>query len=98
MPPLGREADGLIRSVDQKNALVTVKLRDESRLRSFEWNRTTEFVQRGKFVGPQVLKAGAAARIRYRVPFFGKSFVSKVTLLDHACSSSETETPPPKTK
>lgn len=81
MPRSGREADGLIRSVDRKGAMVTVEIRKEARLRSFEWNRTTEFFQHGKFAGPETLKARAPVRIRYHAPFFGNSFVTKVTLL-----------------
>lgn len=90
MPPSGREADGLIRSIDQKSAIFTVEIREESRLRSFEWNRRTRFVHCGKFTGPEILKGGAAVRIRYRVPFFGKPFVSKVTLLERSRSATAT--------
>ena len=93
MPPSSREADGLVRSVDRKSTVVTVRIQGESRLRSFEWNQRTRFVHHGKFTGPEVLAAGAAVRIRYRVPFFGKPFLSKVTLIERFRSSTETATP-----
>ena len=92
--PSSREAEGLVRSVDRKSAMATVQIEGKSRLRSFEWNQRTRFVHHGKFTGPEVLTAGAAVRIRYRVPFFGKPFLSKVTLLERVRSSTETATPP----
>lgn len=81
MPPTGREADGLIRSIDLKGAMLTIEIQKQSRLRRFEWNRTTEFIQHGRFADPKVLKAGASVHIRYHAPFFGNPFVTKVTLL-----------------
>ena len=96
-PPSSREADGLVRSVDRKSTMATVQIEGASRLRSFEWNQRTRFVYHGKFTGPEVLAAGAAVRIRYRVPLFGKPFLSKVTLLERFRSSTETATPPTKT-
>ena len=92
--PSSREADGLVQSDDRKSAMATVRIEGEARLRSFEWNRRTRFVPHGKFTGPEVLTAGDAVRIRYRVPFFGKPFLSKVTVLERVRSSSETAPPP----
>ena len=94
--PSGRERDALITAVDRNSAMLTVQIEDESR--SFEWNKRTEFVQHGRFIGSEALKPGGAVRIRYHAPFFGKSFVCKVTLRDRTCSSSTTTIPRPKPK
>ena len=82
MPPLARDRDGVVISIDQSHTILTVQIEGESRPRSFEWNDQTWFFRHGKFTSPTVLKPGAAVRIRYRAPFFGKPFVSQVTLLN----------------
>ena len=87
--PSSREADALVQSVDRKSTIATIQIEGDSRLRSFEWNQRTRFVHHGKFTGSEVLAAGAAVRIRYRVPFFGKPFLSKVTSLERVRSSTK---------
>lgn len=98
MSPLSRERDAVVTSIDRNNTILTVQIKEESRPRSFEWNDDTWFVQHGRFTGSTALKPGAAVRIRYRAPFFGKPFVSKVTLLDcPRCSTRTTKQRPTKT-
>lgn len=79
--PTSREADGVIRTVDPRTTMMTVEIPKPSRLMAFEWNRDTEIFQHGQFTVPEALKEGVCVRIRYHVPFFGKPFVCKVTLL-----------------
>ena len=81
MPPLGRESDGLIQSVDANNRTLMIKIEGESRPQIFEWNEETRFVRNGEFTTAAVLKAGTAVRIRYHSPIFGKPFVTKVIFL-----------------
>lgn len=66
--------------------MFTIKLEGEPRLRSFEWNRDTQFFQGYAFTSPRVLRAGDAVRIRYHAPFFGKPFVTKVAFLGDAAT------------
>jgi hypothetical protein len=84
MPPLGRESDGLIQSVDRKDKILTIRIEGESRLQSFEWNKETRFVQDQKFTTSDRLKAGAAVRIRYHAPIFGKPYLTRVLFLKPA--------------
>lgn len=88
--PPGQERDAWITSIDRRGATLTVQIEQESQSRDFEWNKETQFVQHGRFASPEILRPGAAVRIRYHAPFFGKSFVCKVTLLHRACSSFTT--------
>jgi hypothetical protein len=82
MPPLGRESDGLIQSVDANNRTLTIKLEGESRLQTFEWNKDTRFLRDWKSTTSAALKAGVTVRIRYHSPIFGKPFVTRVIFLE----------------
>lgn len=79
MPRLGRESDGVILSVDRETKMLTIIIEGTSR--RFQWDKQTRFIQNQEFANPDILEAGAAVRIYYHVPFFGKPFVTKVTLL-----------------
>lgn len=80
MPRLSRESDGLVQSVDRNSETFVIKIDDNSRLRSFEWNKKTQFFLDATLSNSRILRAGVSIRIRYRVPFFGKPFVTKVTM------------------
>ena len=85
MPRLTRESDGMIQSVDEDDRTFTINMKNESQVRKFEWNERTEFVQDRRFTTSAGLKKGVIVRIRYRVPFLGKPFVTKVmSLIDHS--------------
>lgn len=82
LPPMGRESDGVIQSIDSINKTFTIKLEDESRLQSFEWNEDTKFLRDWKSKTSADLKQGVAVRIRYHSPIFGKPFVTRVIFLE----------------
>lgn len=81
MPRLGREGTGSIQLVDANHHMFTIRLEGEIRPRSFEWTRDTRFFEGYALTTSRTLRAGAAVRIYYHVPFFGKPYVTKVTFL-----------------
>ena len=54
---------------------------NESRVRSFEWNKQTQFVHGVAFSNSYDLRPGVFVHISYSVPFFGNPLVTKVIFL-----------------
>jgi hypothetical protein len=81
MPPLGRESDGLIQSVDRNKRILTIKMEGEPRLQVFEWNKDTRFLRDWKSTSSTDLKLRVRVRIRYHSPIFGKPYVTRVIFL-----------------
>lgn len=48
---------------------------------SFVWNNQTTFVANTQLVNAAILKRGAKVEVIYHQPFFGRPFVTRVTLL-----------------
>jgi hypothetical protein len=81
MPPMGRESDGVIQSVDRNKRILTIKMEGEPRLQVFEWNKDTRFLRDWKSTSSTDLKLRVRVRIRYHSPIFGKPYVTRVIFL-----------------
>ena len=78
LPPLGRDMDGLIESVDAQAQTFRLRPASDSQAITLAWNRRTRFVQSTRVVSAARLLAGAPVTVTYRAPFFGKPFATKV--------------------
>lgn len=80
LPLLGRSITGTIQEVDVKNHKITMLRADTGTSITFSWIKRTTFVARGKMTDAAILRKGARVIVRHQVPFFGKPFVTRVTL------------------
>lgn len=81
IPRTGRYITGVIQKVDVPNQEVALLREDSGGVVSFIWNKRTDFIASGKFTDAAILKKGARVEVIRHAPFFGKPFVTKVTLL-----------------
>ena len=89
--PHGRQITGTIRKVDAPAREVEMLREDKGTLLNFVWNKYTTFIANAQFADAGILKKGARVEVNSHTPFFGKPFVTKVTLL-------QTHNQNPKTK
>lgn len=80
LPPLGRDVEGVIASVDASAQTLRLRRSKDSESMLLIWNSRTRFVEKARFVSAEKLRAGAPVTIIYRAPFFGKPFATKVLL------------------
>lgn len=81
MPQTGRRITGIVQeSKEQSREAVILQTNKGTPLRFF-WNNRTTFVANMQFVDAAILMPGAKVEVIYHHPFFGKPFVTKVTLL-----------------
>lgn len=80
LPLLGRSITGTIQEVDVKNHKITMLRADTGTSITFSWIKRTTFVARGTMTDTRILKKGAHFVVSHHVPFFGKPFVTRVTL------------------
>ncbi len=76
----GRPITGTIQEVDVKNHKITMLRADTGTSITFSWIKRTTFVARGTMTDARILKKGAHFVVSHHVPFFGKPFVTSVTL------------------
>lgn len=75
--PRARTLHGVIQSVNSETRMLTFTPEKSSKTEVFLWKAQTKFLENGRFVDPSSLK-DARVEIRYRSPFFGQKFVTKV--------------------
>lgn len=79
--PTGRHISGIVQRTDGQTREVELLRTDTDRLLSFVWSNRTKFVANRQFVSAAILQQGAKVEVIYHRPFFGRPFVTKVTLL-----------------
>ena len=77
-PPRGRDADGVIESVDEHARTLRLRTAKTSKPMTLVWNSRSRFVEEARFVCPARLGAGALVTITYRAPLFGKPFATRI--------------------
>lgn len=78
MPRLVREAEGVVERIDHKARTMTLRLPDRSQPEEFTWRPTSRFIQDRLSVASTNLHIGTSVNIRYRMPFFGKPYVTHI--------------------
>lgn len=76
----GRPITGTIQKVDGVTREITLLRDKEGTVIRFIWSKRTIFVASGKMTDAVILKKGAHVVVSHHVPFFGKPFVTRVTL------------------
>ena len=88
LTPRGRPLTGTIQKVDTQSQEVEMLREDKGTVITFVWvPRHTTFVANGQMADVAILKKGARVQVSHHVPFFGKPFVTRVTLLPTPASS-----------
>ena len=87
--PRARELCGVIQTIDRKNRTLIVQSPKRDRPLKVVWRRDTDFIQDGKLVSADTLKAETRGCVYYHSPFFGKPFVTKVVWTDSRQRSPE---------
>lgn len=90
MPNVGRSITGTIQKVDAQAQETQMVRDDKGTLITFVWVRRTTFVANDRFTGAAILRKGARVEVRYRVPVFGKPFVTRVKLLPATSPTGKT--------
>jgi Cu/Ag efflux protein CusF len=81
LTPRGRPITGTIQKVDTQSREVALLREDKGTVITFVWVSRTTFVADAKMADANILKKGARVEVSHHVPFFGKPFVTRVTLL-----------------
>ena len=89
--PQPRQITGTVRKVDAPAREVEMLREDKGTPLHFVWNKHTTFIANAQFADAGILKKGTRVEVNCHTPFFGKPFVTKVTLL-------QTHNQTPKTK
>lgn len=76
----GRPITGTIQKVNGATREITLLRDDKSTVIRFIWSKRTIFVASGEITDAVILKRGAHVVVSHHVPFFGKPFVTRVTL------------------
>ena len=89
--PQGRHITGIIRKVDASAREVEMLRENDRTPITFVWNRFTTFVAATSMADAAILKKGARVEVVRHTPFFGKPFVTKVTLLQTHNQTTKTK-------
>ena len=81
LTPRGRPITGTIQKVDLLTHEVAMLREDKGTVITFVWTKRTSFVASGMMTDAVILKKGAHVVVSHHVPFFGKPFVTRVTLI-----------------
>lgn len=85
--PRGRTISGIVQKTNELTREAEIVCTDTGTLLSFVWIRRTIFVANVQVVDAAILDPGAKVEVTYHQPFFGRPFVTKVTLLSaSACA------------
>ncbi len=79
--PRGRTISGVVQKTNEQTREVEIVRIDTGASLSFVWIRRTIFVANMQVVDAGILEPGAKVELIYHQPFFGRPFVTKVTLL-----------------
>ena len=79
--PTGRHISGIVQKTNGKSREVEFLRTDSGGPLGFVWNNRTKVVANIQFVSAAILQQGAKVEVIHPRPFFGRPFVTKVTLL-----------------
>ena len=79
--PMGRHISGIVQMTNIQTREVVMLRTDTGVPLSFVWIGRTIFVVNRQLADAAILKKGAMVEVVYHQPFFGRPFVTKVTLL-----------------
>lgn len=79
--PRGRPITGIVQETNGQTREVEMRRTDTGATLSFVWSNRTIFVANRQVVDAAILKQGARVEVIYHRPFFGRPFVTKITLL-----------------
>ena len=77
-PVPSRETQATIQSIDGRGRTLILAHPDRGRPQKLVWGRTTVFVHDSKIVAASELVEGVHCTVYYKVPFFGKPFLTKI--------------------
>ncbi len=79
--PRGRPISGIVQKTNEPTRETEIVRTDTGIPLSFVWISRTVFVANMQVVDAGILEPGAKVEVIYHQPFFGRPFVTKVTLL-----------------
>ncbi len=85
----GRHVTGIIQKVDAQAREAELLPPGKAKPLRFTWDRQTQFVPGLQFVDAAMLRPGALVEIICYHPFFGDTYVTKVTLLSRSLHQTE---------
>lgn len=77
----GRTIIGTIQKVNLLTHEVAMLRADKGTVITFTWSKRTSFIAGGRMTDAAILQQGAHVLVRHYKPFFGKPFMTRVTLL-----------------
>ena len=86
-----RVITGTVKKVDAPAKEVEMLREDDGTLKTFVWNKHTSFIANAQIADATILKKGARVEVNCHTPFFGKPFVTKVTLLQTHNQTTKTK-------
>lgn len=89
LTPRGHPITGTIQKVDAQTREVEMLREDKGMLIIFTWSNRTSFVASAQMTDATILKKGAHVVVSHHVPFFGKPFVTRVTLIPAQTSQTK---------
>jgi hypothetical protein len=92
--PMGRHVTGIVQKTNIQAREAEILRTDTGVTLSFVWNNRTKFVANMHFVSTAILQPGNKVEVIYHRPFFGRPFVTKVTLLTTSDGATQTRTSP----
>ena len=78
MPRLSRERCGVIERIDRETRTLVIRLETGKEPLEVVWKKRTKFVRNGKFEFAALPEKGRHVCVRYRSPFFGDKFATRV--------------------
>ena len=91
LTPRGRLITGTIQKVDAQTHEVEMLREDKGTVITFTWSKRTSFVANAQMTDAAILKQGAHVVVSHHVPFFGKPFVTRATLLPTTKPTAKTK-------
>ena len=79
--PRGRPISGIVQKTNARTREAEILRTDTGAPLRFVWISRTIFVANVQIVDAAILEPGAKVEVIYHQPFFGRPFVTKVTLL-----------------
>ena len=89
---MSREWRGTVTAVDAAGQKLTIT-DPECRPLALRWSEHTRFVAGAQFTTADAVRRGAVVEVRYRSPFFGGPYASKVILLSTATPQTKPNKP-----
>lgn len=91
LTPRGRPITGTIQKLDALSHEVEMLREDKGTVITFTLSKRTSFVANAQMTDATILKPGAHVVVSHHVPFFGRPFVTRVTLLPTTKPTAKTK-------